>query len=277
MASPRFELVAREELTYEELLARLPGGAGHLQFLLIQRPSHPDFLRLIDGQPIHPGDRVVTYRADPARIADLDAINACFNAAHYPASDRALWPDEAVAIAAWLPSAGARVLEICVGAGRITRHLAGEGNLVIGLDNSPPCLAAAHRRDGDQVRYVAGDAAALPFPDHTFDAAVCFENSLGVLFAGRSQVVEELVRVTRPGGFLALGFREVAGSPPGHLHSYFTDDGYIELAHTFDRAQVAALLDTLAPHARARLGERTFLGGGPRPWGGCTFYLRLGC
>jgi SAM-dependent methyltransferase len=52
------------------------------------------------------------------------------------------------------------------------------------------------------IRYLQGDAEALPFDDDSFDAVV---STCGVMFATRPELAaKELARVVRPGGRIAL-------------------------------------------------------------------------
>jgi SAM-dependent methyltransferase len=77
------------------------------------------------------------------------------------------------------------------------------------------------------VDFLSGDAEEIPFPDESFDAVI---SVFGSMFAhDQRRVAAELVRVTRPGGTIALAswapdgfvgemFRTVAGHvppPPG--------------------------------------------------------------
>ncbi|HYO97542.1 MAG TPA: class I SAM-dependent methyltransferase, partial [Polyangiaceae bacterium] len=67
----------------------------------------------------------------------------------------------------------AQVLDVGCGAGFLANQLARDGYSVVGLDASPDSLVVARRHDETQtVRYEAGDALALPYPDGSFDA-VC--------------------------------------------------------------------------------------------------------
>jgi ubiquinone/menaquinone biosynthesis C-methylase UbiE len=79
------------------------------------------------------------------------------------------------ALAARLPLAGARVLEVGAGTGRILRLLAGAGARVAGFDRAPAMLAIAraHIRDERLDAAVAlADAVALPVRGGWADAAV---------------------------------------------------------------------------------------------------------
>ncbi|HYF25284.1 MAG TPA: methyltransferase domain-containing protein [Baekduia sp.] len=95
---------------------------------------------------------------------------------------------------------GDRALEAGCGLGDDARRLAGlvgpEGE-VVGLDASAVLLARAAARGGG-VRWVRGDAQALPFGDGVFDAAR-MERTLQHL-ADPPRAVQELARVVRPGG-----------------------------------------------------------------------------
>src|SRR5262245_53181167 len=72
-----------------------------------------------------------------------------------------------------VPPAGNRTLDIGCGEGRVSRDLVARGHHVTGVDLSPTLARHAHAADDDGA-YVAADAAALPFPDATFDLAVAY-------------------------------------------------------------------------------------------------------
>jgi ubiquinone/menaquinone biosynthesis C-methylase UbiE len=100
---------------------------------------------------------------------------------------------------------GDSVLDVGCGPGNFTRAFArasGDG-LAVGLDASRTMLdQAAREANPPNVRYVRGDAAALPFPDATFDAVCCFA---ALYFIERPlQAIDEMVRVLAPGGRVAL-------------------------------------------------------------------------
>ena len=101
---------------------------------------------------------------------------------------------------------GSAALDICCGTGELTLELAkaaGPAGRVIGLDFCPAMLAAAKEKIarsayGARIELVAGNAAALPFDDNTFDAVT-------IGFALRnvdsiSAVLAEMRRVAKPGG-----------------------------------------------------------------------------
>jgi SAM-dependent methyltransferase len=77
---------------------------------------------------------------------------------------------------------------------------------LVGLNIDPRQLERARRlvvpRPGNRVRFVAGDACALPFADGCFDTVLVVEAIFH--FADRARFLCEARRVLRPGGRLAL-------------------------------------------------------------------------
>jgi ubiquinone/menaquinone biosynthesis C-methylase UbiE len=90
------------------------------------------------------------------------------------------------------------ILDVGTGTGRAALLLARGGAQVTGVDASREMLAVAERRAADEgaaIRFVAGDAHALDFPDRSFDTAV----SLRVLMhtPDWQRCLAELCRVAR--------------------------------------------------------------------------------
>ncbi|MEU8081119.1 MULTISPECIES: demethylmenaquinone methyltransferase [Catellatospora] len=96
---------------------------------------------------------------------------------------------------------GEKVLDLGAGTGVSTEELARSGAYVVGVDLSLGMLAVG-RRDRPHVPLVAGDALALPFPDHTFDAVTTSFVIRNV--ANTPAALRELARVTKPGGRLVI-------------------------------------------------------------------------
>ncbi len=104
---------------------------------------------------------------------------------------------------------GMHVLEVGCGTGRVTldlglhRQVGGTGRLV-GLDPSRSLLnqlEAKRQAAGiGHVETVQGVAEHLPFADQTFDACVAVAS---LHFTNVEQAVQEMVRVTKPGGLVA--------------------------------------------------------------------------
>jgi SAM-dependent methyltransferase len=81
---------------------------------------------------------------------------------------------------------------------------------VVGVDPAPAQLEFARQRAGTAgVRFVQGDAQALPMPDASVDVAVM---ALVLFFVpDPSQGIRELLRVVRPGGTIAAYHWDMAG------------------------------------------------------------------
>jgi SAM-dependent methyltransferase len=103
---------------------------------------------------------------------------------------------------------GEVLLDIASGNGDSARLAARErGCTVTGIDYGETAVADAGRATeaaglGDRVVFCVGDAEALPFADHSFDAVLC-ECSLCV-FPDKRSALAEVRRVLRPGGRVAI-------------------------------------------------------------------------
>jgi SAM-dependent methyltransferase len=99
------------------------------------------------------------------------------------------------------------VLDLACGHGALANRLAGRGCRVTGLDSSAVFLDRA-RTDaaaaGVSVEYVAGDMRRLPWADR-FDRVVNWSTAFGYFDdATNRAVLDQIVRVLRPGGRLAM-------------------------------------------------------------------------
>jgi len=91
------------------------------------------------------------------------------------------------------------VLDIGCGGGFLSNALASCGHKVTGVDLSEESLAVARHYDSTHsVRYMHGDAYALPFEDKSFDVVAAMDFLEHVLEPER--VVREAARVLKPGG-----------------------------------------------------------------------------
>ena len=79
---------------------------------------------------------------------------------------------------------GTRLLDIACGPGLVTGRAKLRGALSRGLDFSPAMLAIARLRN-PAISFDEGDAEALPYPDHAFDAAV---SNFGIHHVPRPQL-----------------------------------------------------------------------------------------
>jgi len=97
-------------------------------------------------------------------------------------------------------SPGMVALDLCCGHGIVASALAAEGADVIGVDFSPAMLEIA-RRSVPGVRFIEGDAMALPFEDASFDAVTIGFGMPHV--PDPSAAMAEVRRVLKPGGRFA--------------------------------------------------------------------------
>lgn len=100
------------------------------------------------------------------------------------------------------PVEGRDVLELGCGGGHWAVGLALRGARVTGLDVSPAQLAEARAlaaRHGAEVRWVEGDAEALPFAAASFDLVMADHGAF--TFCDPDRVLPEAARVLRPGGW----------------------------------------------------------------------------
>jgi SAM-dependent methyltransferase len=129
-----------------------------------------------------------------------------------------------------LPPAGDWAIDIGCGEGRTTRDLAARGHRVAAIDSSPTLIRYARRADPDGI-YLLGDAAALPFPDASFDLALAYNSLMDV--ADMPASVSEVARVLRPRGRLCVSVTHPmsdAGrfSPDARDPVFIIEDAYLE-------------------------------------------------
>jgi ubiquinone/menaquinone biosynthesis C-methylase UbiE len=132
------------------------------------------------------------------------------------------------------------VLEAGCGTGLLLERIAAERRGSRGFDLSRGMLSHALRR---QLQVAQADATALPFPDGAFDAVVSFKVLAHVPPIERA--LQELARVTRPGGHLVLEFYNrhslryllKQAKRPSQIGSRFTDDDVYTRYDTLEDVQ----------------------------------------
>lgn len=167
-------------------------------------------------------------------VHDVDRRHRAFYDAEAPArAGRPLDPDRLRVrddFVGRLRAAGAAsVLEIGCGTGRDAAALAGAGLSYVGLDLSAG-PASVVRAAGHRV--VVGSATELPLADGSVDAAWSASTLMHLPGDGLRVALDEVARVVRPGGLLALGVwgHDVDGEwtdPHGRYFRQRTVDGLL--------------------------------------------------
>ncbi len=135
---------------------------------------------------------------------------------------------------------GQRVLDVACGTGVLACTVAGRvgsNGAVVGVDPSEGMLAVA-RRKAPAIEWRDGRAEALPFEANSFDAVV---SQFGLMFfEDRRLAIQEMMRVLRPGGRLAVAVWDAVENLPG----------YAELANLLQRLYGDQVAETFrAPFA----------------------------
>jgi SAM-dependent methyltransferase len=111
------------------------------------------------------------------------------------------------ALEAAAPTPGARVLDVGFGGGYTLERLAPlvRPQRVAGVELSEAMIAAVRQRCGDAFDLRLADAAALPFPEASFDVVLSVNTIY--FWPDPAGVLAEMHRVLKPGGRLVLGYR----------------------------------------------------------------------
>lgn len=152
------------------------------------------------------------------------------------AQAEAIWPEESQFIREYRLPADLRVADFGCGTGEFVRRFASDFGFdrIEGIDLIESHLETA--RDncanlGDRIRFQRGDAFAPPYEDDTFDLSVCRHMLQSV--PTPKKVVEQMIRVTRPGGrlhFLAEDYAMMQFHPVDVDTDRFWQDGPIAYA-----------------------------------------------
>ncbi len=99
-------------------------------------------------------------------------------------------------------SSGDTVLDLGCGYGRVLPRLLERAGAVFGIDSSLASLKQARMNlDGFDSCYLACmNAVSLGFADHSFDCVVCIQNGISAFHVDQQALIEEAIRVTKPGG-----------------------------------------------------------------------------
>ena len=117
---------------------------------------------------------------------------------------------------------GKKTIDLGSGAGYGTHSLSKFAENVLGVDSSEEAVAyAARRYNAPNLRYEVGDVTNLPYPDESFEAAVCFEV---IEYLQRPEaLVEEALRLLREDGVFVV-------STPDK-QTYSNDRNYVNPHH----------------------------------------------
>lgn len=165
---------------------------------------------------------MMTALETPAPTPDLEAVKERQQAAwtsgdFHAVAARIVLVAEQLVDAADL-HAGWRVLDVATGSGNAAIAAARLGCEAVGVDYVPHLLERGRVRaiaEGLDVELLEGDAESLPFADASFDAVT---SVFGCMFApDHPRAAAELLRVTRPGGRIALA----SWTPGGFIGDLF--------------------------------------------------------
>ena len=129
------------------------------------------------------------------------------------------------------------MLDVGCGTGAVLELLHGEypGKHLTGLDLTPKMIEAACAKQLGNVRFVVGDAEALPFEPQSFDAVLC-SNSFHH-YPHPERFFAEAARVLRPGGRLIL-------------RDYTSSDFVVWLMNTFELPLARSRVTVMSGSAR---------------------------
>lgn len=165
-------------------------------------------------------------------------------------------------------AAGSYVLDVGCGVGATACYLAQKlGCRVVGVDLLPRmierCIERAERLGcSDRLEFRQADVQDLPFEAGLFDAVI--SESVMVFPADKLQALREVVRVTRPGGFVGLNEAvwQIESPPPevadwvrqdlGADASPLSCEAWVQLMHMAGLAEISARVYPIHVASEAR-------------------------
>lgn len=159
---------------------------------------------------------------------------------------------------------GERILDVGCGTGLLAEAIGrgmGRGE-VIGVDASLPMIRIANeKRGGGVCRFEAAVAEDLPYEDESFDVVVSslFFHHVGMNLKRRA--AEEIVRVLKPGGRIAIADLDTPWSWFGKFYGY---SGYV----LFRQPEILENLEGKLPGVLREAGIVDLAGRGK--WLGCV-------
>ncbi|HSQ82551.1 MAG TPA: class I SAM-dependent methyltransferase [Casimicrobiaceae bacterium] len=161
--------------------------------------------------------------------------------------------DELDVLNSLVPLAGQDIIELGCGAARLARTLLERhpDSRVTGLEVDARQHAKNIAAPQAGLRFVAGGAEAIPFPEASFDLALMLKSLHHVPRASMGQALGEVARVLRPGGHLYVS-EPVYDGALNEIVRLYNDEGVV-------RAAAQAALDAaLRSGAWEQTAERRF-------------------
>ncbi|MFI4889086.1 MAG: class I SAM-dependent DNA methyltransferase [Steroidobacterales bacterium] len=194
-------------------------------------------------------ERLYAARNPSELTTEYDRIAESYDAALI---DEHEWrmPEIMAGLAAWLLPRSARILDAACGTGLVGEHLKRFGFVDLhGVDLSPGMLAVAARKNVYQSLRMAALGTVLPYQSGEFDAFTV----AGAFTPQHAppESLQELLRVTRPGGYAIFSLRSDA-PPPG----FAEEIERLSAAGRWTRLKEGAEFQSLPlaePHVRNRL------------------------
>jgi 2-polyprenyl-6-hydroxyphenyl methylase/3-demethylubiquinone-9 3-methyltransferase len=96
------------------------------------------------------------------------------------------------------------ILELGCGYGRAMLPILQSSKSTVGIDSSHSSLVMGREftKGFPACHFSEMDAASLGFQDSVFDAVLCIQNGISAFKVDRIRLIEESLRVTRPGGMV---------------------------------------------------------------------------
>ncbi len=156
--------------------------------------------------------------------------------------------------------ASSRVLDVATGTGEQALAFAEVAREVVGIDLSKAMLEVARRKCRfANIRFMLGDATALPFEDEVFDVS-CISFALHEMPPSvRSAVLREMSRVTRRGGRMVIVDYALPRGRLGHFLAFhaiklYERDHYAEFVRSNLQATLTETGLSLLDEHRALFG-----------------------
>jgi predicted TPR repeat methyltransferase len=194
-------------------------------------------------------ERVYAAQSPAELAAEYDRVAESYDAVLVEQHDWRM-PEIMAGIVAWLLPREARILDAACGTGLIGVHLKQYGFTHLeGLDISAGMLEVARRKDAYGSLVCAPLGEPLPYPDARFDAFTV----AGAFTPGHAPAhsLDELVRITRPGGYGVFSLRDDVDQPD--FHANLADHVAAGRLHLLKVGAPFQSLPRAEPHVRNRL------------------------